>query len=193
MIEQITTIYRPLFTVTFIHTAYQTAQENFFTKGMTVTPDAQTKKLFTNYKMDYRLYNNTLTCFIQCVLFNPPVPEPKSPFVSIAGNIRIRFLLHNSSDFFDKTVVTAGGSKKRYSFSNRINNVVGSVLFLSNAAVIGNADLQDAAIVDADEDCFGVIDVYNSGTTNNSYNLFGAGGVLFAPAPAYTLTFQSSI
>jgi len=193
MIERVTTIYRPLFTITFLHTGYQTAQENFFTKGMTVTADDATKKLFTNYNMDYRLYNNTLTCFIQCVLFNPPAPEPKSPFVSVTGNIRLRFLLHNSGDFFDKTLVTAAGSKKRYRFSNRVNNTAGPVLYLSNAAVTGDADLQDAAVVDADEDCFGVIDVYNSGTTNNSYNLFGAGGVLFAPAPAYTLQFQSRI
>lgn len=191
MIERITTIYRPLFTVTFLHTGYQTAQENFFNKGMTVTPDGATKELFTNYNMDYRFYNNTLTCFIRCVLFSPPAPEPKAPFVPITGNIRIRFLLHNSGDFFDKTLVTASGSKKRYSFSNRVNNTAGAVLYLSNAVPVGDADLQDAAIVDADEDCFGVIDVYNSSTTNSSYNLFGAGGILFSPAPAYTLPFQS--
>ena len=193
MIESVGTIYRPLFTITFLHSGYETPLENFLQKGMTVVPDEATKKLFINYQMDYRFFNNMLTCFIQCVLVAPPAPEPKSTFVSIDGDIRLRFLLRNSSDFFDKTWITAPGSEKLYRFSNKINNVAGGVLLLSAGPVVGDADLTNAAAVDTDEDCLGVIDMYNSGTTNSSYDLLDAGNVLFNPAPAFTIKFQSKI
>jgi len=193
MIESVSTIYRPLFTITFLHSGYQTPLENFLQKGMTVVPDEATKKLFINYQMDYRFFNNTLTCFIQCVLVVPPAPEPKSVFVPINGDIRLRFLLHFSSDFFDKTWITAAGSKQLYRFSNKINNAVAGVLLLSVGPVAGDADLTTAAAVGTDEDCFGVIDMYNSGTTNSSYDLLDAGNVLFKPAPAFTIKFKSKI
>jgi hypothetical protein len=193
MIESVDTIYRPLFTITFLHSGYQTPQENFLPKGMTVVPDEATKKLFINYQMDYRFYNNTLTCFIQCVLVAPPAPEPKSPFVPIDGDIQIRFLLRNSSDFFDKTWITPAGSKQLYRFSNKINNTAAGVLFLSVGPEVSDADLTTAAAVGTDENCFGVIDMYNSGTTNSSYDLLDAANALFKPAPAFTIKFQSRI
>ena len=122
MIESVNSIYRPLSTVKFLHSSYETPREKFFSEGIAITLAQETKTLFTNYKMNYRFYNDTLICFIQCALFNPPAPEPKIPSVTIKGDIRIRFLLHNSSDFFSKTYVVAAGSKKVYQFSNKINN-----------------------------------------------------------------------
>ncbi|HWK04702.1 MAG TPA: hypothetical protein VNS58_13775 [Puia sp.] len=243
MIESISTIYRELFTIQLIHSGYETPQEIFLQKGISITPDSATRNLFINYSMNYRYYNNTLLCFIQCVPSTPPAPDPKVPFVAIQGNIRWRFLLHNSSDFFNKTYVTAAGSKKMYQFSNQVNNTNGGNLFLSNPVanyssfndydvgtivqsggnlyvslqpvlaadgialsninfwkllqpveqVVSNADLQDTATVQADETCFGVIDMYNSGTTNNSYKLLDTGGKLLKPAPAFTIKFKSRI
>src|SRR5438874_579950 len=109
MIESIDSIYRPLFTVKFLHGGYETPRENFFFEGISITPDVETATLFTDYKMNYRFFNNTLICFIQCAFFNPPLPEPKVPSIKIDGDIKIRFLLQNRSDFFSKTyVVTAG-------------------------------------------------------------------------------------
>ena len=209
MIESINSIYRPLFTVKFLHAGYETPKENFFSEGISIIPDMETTSLFTDYKMDYRFFNNTLICFIQCALFNPPSTEPKVLSFKIDGNIKIRFLLKNSSDFLAKTYVTATGSKKVYQFSNRINNTGGGNIFLTapvenhvtakdydtgtivqdggdlytslksvKAAdnivitnnnfwrqvepveqVANNADLQDAATVNADKNCFAVIDM----------------------------------
>jgi hypothetical protein len=57
--------------------------------------------------------------------------------------------------------------------------------------VVNNADLQDATTVNASDKCFAVIDLYNSGTTNSSYNLFDASEKLFKPAPSFTIKFES--
>jgi hypothetical protein len=233
--------YRQLFNVVFDHSGYQTPMDNFLMKGISIVPDEDTQQLFTSYKMDYRFFNNVLICYMQCGLLSPPTPEPKIPFVTIDGNIKIRFLVRNSGDFFNKTFVVAAGSKKIYQFSNKINNVNLPDVFLtapveSYAAandydqgtivqnggnmftalktvlaangiaitdtnfwkqitgvdqVVNNADLQDAATVDTNEDCFAVIDLYNSGTTNSSYNLFGASKELFVPAPSFKIKFKS--
>src|SRR5437868_9439476 len=205
-LETINSIYRQLFTVKFLHNAYETTIENFLSSGISIGPDEDTKELFKNYKMNYGFYNNTLVCFTQCTFFNPPAPEPKIPSVKIDVDIKIRFLIKNSSDFFSKTYVVAAGNKKLYQFSNKINNTSGANIFLtapvenhvtakdydtgtivqdggnlflslkavatadniaiSNTAfwkqlqaveqVVNNADLQDAANVDAHESCFAI-------------------------------------
>jgi hypothetical protein len=191
--------------------------------------------------MNYRFYTNTLTCFMQCAMFNPPTPEPKIPSIKIDGDIMLRFLLKSKDDFLGKTYVAAAGSKTVYQFTNKVNNASGGNVFLSapveshvnakdyqagtvvkdgvnlyasltsvkaadNIAisngsywkqlqaveqVVNNADLQDAATVNADDKCFGVIDMFNSGTSNSSYNLFDVSEKLFDPAPVFTIKFES--
>jgi len=241
MPESITSIYKKLFTVRFIHNGYETPWENFLSKGISITADTATLDLFTSYNIDYRFYNNTLTCFIRCVLLNPPALQPKIPFLTIDKPVQLRFLLHSSNDFLNKTYVTAAGSKKMYRFSNQVNNTSAGNLFLNNNVagfsagsdydagtivqdggnlytclkpvlaadgialsdtsywkllqaveqVVSNADLQDTVAVKAEETCMGVIDIYNTGTTNNSYKLFDTGGELFNPAPVFTIQFKS--
>jgi hypothetical protein len=241
MIESVNSIYRPLFTVKFIHNGYETPMDKFFSQAVTITTDEDTGNLFKNYKMNYRFFNDTLICFIQCTSFNPPAPEPKLPSVKIDGDIRIRFLIKNNNDFFSKTFATAAGNKKKYQFSNKANNLNGPDIFLSapvenyssakdytlgsvvqNAGslfgankivlaadsipltnadfwakktpvdqVVSNADLQDATLVNVGDPCFGVIDLYNTGTMNSSYNLFDTGEKLFNPAPVFTIKFMS--
>ena len=241
MIESVNSIYTTLFTVQFQHIAYQTPQQNFFSEAISITPDQDTGAIFSDYKMNYRFFNNTLICYIRCRYFNPPATDPKVPAFTITGDIKIRFLLKTLNDFFGKTYVAAAGNKKVYQFSNKIDNAGGGNLFLTapvenyqaandyetgtivqdagnlygavhfvkaadgiaitNAAfwkqleplqqVVNNADLQDATVVNADERCFGVIDLYNAGTTNSSYNLFDAGEKLFEPAPSFTIKFES--
>ena len=241
MIEVVNSIYRPLFTVKFIHGGYETPMDNFFSQAASITTDEDTVNLFRNYKMSYRFFDNTLICFMQCTLFNPPAPEPKLPSVKMDGDIRIRFLIKNNNDFFSKTYATAAGNKKKYQFSNKTNNVNGPDIFLSapvenysaakdytqgsvvqNAGslfgakqivlaansipltnidfwakktpvdqVVSNADLQDATLVNVEDPCFGVIDLYNTGTINSSYNLFDTGEKLFSPAPVFTIKFMS--
>jgi hypothetical protein len=240
MIESVDSVYRPLFTVKFLHNAYQTPKENFFSEGISIVTDNNTSAIFKNYKMDYRFFNDTLICFIQCTPFNPPAPDPKVPSTKINSDIRVRFLLKNSSDFFSKTYVAGAGNKKLYQFSNKINNAGGGNLFLTapvenhvtakdydtgtvvqdggnlyasiapvkaadNIAinntnfwkqleplqqVVNNADLQDATTVNADANCFAVLDMYNNGTSNSSYNLFDVNEKLFNPAPLFTIKFE---
>ncbi len=240
-VDTIRTIYRELFTIRFLHKSYENPQENFLNKGLTLSPDGETKDLFKKYRMDYRCFNNRLTCYVQSSLFAPPDAEPLVPFVEMEGDIRIRFLMSNSSDFFDKTYIVAAGVNKTYEFSNRVSNINGGTVFLNaplenySAAkdydagtivqdggilyntkqavpaaggivltdpaywqsvtpfepVVNNADLKDAATVDAEEKCLAVIDIYNNGTVDNSYNLFGVSEQLLDPAPVFTIQFMN--
>jgi len=57
--------------------------------------------------------------------------------------------------------------------------------------VVSNADLADAAVVQPEENCLAVIDIFNTGTSNSSYQLFDGSGALQNPAPLYTLPFKS--
>jgi hypothetical protein len=59
--------------------------------------------------------------------------------------------------------------------------------------VVNNADLKDTATVTPDKNCFAVVDVYNSGTVNSSYNILGTSEKLFNPAPAFTIKFESKV
>lgn len=239
--DTINQIFAHLFVVKIMHKGYETPDENFLQKGIFIQPDKATEQLFREYKMSYRFYNNTLVCFIQSSLVNPPAADPKIPLISISENIHIRFLVKTSSDFTNKTWAVSAGSKQVYQFSNQINNTDGTNLFLnapvesfsaakdygagtvvqdgghlysalqpilaSDGIAIGNiaywkpgvateqavnnADLKDAALVNPDDSCFAVIDLYNNGTTNNSYKLFDGGGNLFDPAPSFVIRFES--
>ncbi|MDI3319788.1 hypothetical protein [Pinibacter soli] len=241
LIDSVDLVFRPLFSIRFIHSGFQTPKENFFADAIAIVPDDRTKKIFANYKMNYLFYTNTLTCFMQCSMFNPPTPEPKIPSIKIDGDIMLRFLLKSKDDFFGRTYVTAAGGKNVYQFTNKVNNTSGGNVFLSapvethvaakdyntgtvvqdggnlyaslvsvkaadNIAisdgshwkqlqaveqVVNNADLQDATAVNAGDKCFGVIDMYNNGTSNNIYNLFDVSEKLFDPAPVFSIKFES--
>lgn len=57
--------------------------------------------------------------------------------------------------------------------------------------MVNNADLADTALVKPATKCFAVIDVFNNGTTNASYNLFGGAKEILSPV--YVLPFKSKI
>ena len=57
--------------------------------------------------------------------------------------------------------------------------------------VVNNADLQDTAAVKPTENCFAVVDIFNTGTINTTYNLFGSSLQLLSPL--YTIPFKSKI
>lgn len=239
--EAVRTIYQELFTIRFVHPWYENPKENFIDKGIHIAPDKNTALLFSNYKMDYRFYTDTLICFIECVFFIPPAQEPKVPFLTIPANLHIRFLVFSSSDFAANTFVVAAGSTKTYQFSNHINHITGGLILLTapvenytvtndydigtlvqdgghlytalktvrtadNIAitdtafweqlqaveqVVNNADLQSKATVVPDTVCFAVIDIYNSGTTNDNYKVFDINDQLFHPAPEFVIQFKS--
>ena len=239
--DTISQFFARLFVVKFMHTGYETPDENFLQKGIFIQPDKATQHLFDEYKMSWRFFNNTLICFIQSSLVSPPAVDPKKPLITINENINIRFLVRTSSEFTGRTWVVSAGSKQVYQFSNQINNTDGTNLFLSapmetfssakdysagtvvqdsghlysalqpilasggiaigNTAYwkpgvateqsVNNADLKDLSVVKPDDSCFAVIDMYNNGTTNNSYKLFDGTGNLFDPAPSFVIRFES--
>ena len=241
--DVISTLYGDLFSIKFLHTGEQSPTSNIFSQSISVIPDQSTKSLFKDYNISFRLFEDLLVCFIRSRLFDPPPGNLKVPFVSFIGEVRIRLLMYGSQRFLNHAVVVANGKDQVYHFSNRLNSVVGSDLFISRpveayeasgdysqgtivedsgqlyqsvAAVFGsesiavtdieywqeispaqqvvnNADLEDASVLEADDFCFAVIDIYNSGTTNNIYNLFVPGPDNQLRSPVYSLRFKSKI
>lgn len=129
--ETVQTIYQELFTVKFEHPGFETPNENFMSRVINVVPDTVTRALFSQYKIQYRFYTNTLVCFIECVLVSPPNPEPKIPFLTVPTALQMRFLVQVAGDFAGRTYVVAAGSSKTYQVSNTINNTGGGFLFLT--------------------------------------------------------------
>jgi hypothetical protein len=56
---------------------------------------------------------------------------------------------------------------------------------------VNNADIETTAVVKPGEACFAVIDVFNTGTTNATYNLFGSSQQLLSPQ--FIIPFKSKI
>lgn len=147
--ELVQTVYRKLFTIQFLHAGYENPNEIFLPKGIRIVPDEPTKQLFIDHKINYRFYTNMLICFIECVPFNPPAAEPKVPFIPIAGDLNIRFLVLSSGDFAGNTYVAAAGSKHTYQFSNKTNNINGGFIFLTEpvASHITTNDYEPGTLV----------------------------------------------
>jgi hypothetical protein len=57
--------------------------------------------------------------------------------------------------------------------------------------VVNNADLDEVSTLKPDQSCLAVIDIFNSGTSNPAYNLFGGGQQLLSPL--FTIPFKSKI
>ncbi len=57
--------------------------------------------------------------------------------------------------------------------------------------VVNNADLADANVVKPNRTCFAVIDVFRTGTTNATYDLFNGSENLMSPV--YVLPFKSKL
>ncbi len=72
-----------------------------------------------------------------------------------------------------------------------INNTAFWKKLLPVEQVVNNADLQDIAAVNPSENCFAVVDIFNTGTINTTYNLFGSSLQLLSPL--YTIPFKSKI
>jgi hypothetical protein len=58
-------------------------------------------------------------------------------------------------------------------------------------AVVNNADLDEVSALKPDQSCVAVIDIFNSGTGNTAYDLFGEGQQLLSPL--YIISFKSKI
>lgn len=237
--DVISTIYKELFQIKLVHKAFTNAGGSKIFEQVSCLPDDATQQLFNRLSIGYKCVNDTVICFIQSQPVAPPAKEPKMPFINIAGDVRIRFLLSASSGFFSKTYVANTGSKVVYYFTNKVNNVQSAKNYISNLVdihnvtksydagtivssagepyvtlkpvngadsipisntgfwkkilpvepAVNNADLAATSAVKPTATCFAVIDVFNNGTTNASYNLFGGAKEILSPV--YVLPFKS--
>lgn len=138
-VDTINLLYQELFSVRFLHTGYGTPVSNMLSKSIWMSPDANTQKLFAGFDMGYRMLGDTLVCFIRSLLFAPPATDPKVPFNRFTGDVRIRFLIFASQDFMNRTEVVATGKNQVYQFTNRIDNVISSDIFISRPIGLYNA------------------------------------------------------
>lgn len=179
-------IYNQLFSVQFLHNGYGTPRPAVLEQNIEFIPDADSAKLFRDHSMGYRLYNHTLVVFIRCAETAPPVP-----FVPIQRPVRIRFYVKVSADFLRKTTAMNAGATNVYLFSNRVN--AGTGLFLGMHTTGINADdLHPVGSLEANQNSWAILDIYNTGAINNTYELFaGPDGRL--NSPAYSVRFISQI
>src|SRR5450432_3239991 len=112
----IKTIYEELFTLKFLHSGYGDPRPDFIADNIILEPDGQTKIFFSNYNLLYRFFNDTLICFMRCA-----DALPRVPYIKLSGDVRMRFFMNASSDFFNKTVVDVAGAQQVYQFTNQVN------------------------------------------------------------------------
>ena len=179
-------IYKELFTVKFLHDGYGVPRPNFIADSITLEPDDDTKFLFKNFDITHRFFNDMLICLMRCDETVPVVP-----YIKFSGNVRLRFFINASTDFINKTVVDTVGAKQVYQFTNQVN--AGTLGFICmHTTGVNVDDLKNVDVVKPDKNCFGVIDIHNSGAVNSSYDLF-SGTDQNLKSPAYSLQFVSKI
>jgi hypothetical protein len=197
----IRTTYKELFTVKFLHSGYGFSHNDPIANNIKLEPDEKTRNLFVNHNMGYRFLTDTLICYIRTVkteLLSPPLSPPETathvPYIKFSGNVRIRFLINASNRFLNKTEVAATGAKQVYQFTNQVNTGTGGFISKhTDSTGVNNDDLANVAVVEPDRTCFGVIDIFNTGAVNSSYDLFNENVTQQLKSPAYTIPFKSKI
>lgn len=190
----IKTTYKELFTVKFQHSGYGLSRQNFIADSIRVEPDEATAELFADHSIGYRLFNDMLICFIRTQPLAPPAADPKAPYIKFSGNALMRFLVNVSSDFLDKTNVAAAGAKQVYQFTNQLNAGTGGFISVHTDTIgVNDDDLKNVTLVKPGSACFAVIDIFNSGAINNSYELFTSSVTQQLRSPAFTIPFKSKI
>jgi hypothetical protein len=190
--DSISTIYKELFTIKFLHNGYGFSQHNTIDTNIKIEPDDATKYLFKRHSIDFRFSNDQLICFIRAKLQSTAIVEPKLPFIKFSGNVRIRFLLNASIDFFSKSDVLITGAKQVYYFTNKVNAASGGFICLKTTGV-GIDDLKSAEILNLNENYFSVIDIFNKDAVNSSYDLYDGNIAQKLKSPEYSIRFKSKI
>jgi hypothetical protein len=166
--------------VNLLHAGYVFGQQNLIGDAIKIQTDQSTNTLFQNHHIETIFANGVLVCIMQAEPLNPPTLAPVIPFIDFTGNVRIRFLINNNSDFLSRTQVIAAGSNQVYHFSNQANSGTNGFIAQHETGV-NNDDLANTSTVEPDEKCFAVIDIHNTGAINSSYDLFGANNRLLSP------------
>jgi hypothetical protein len=187
----VNTIYKELFTIKFLHNSYGFSNKNLLADNIEIEPDDATKNLFKGHRIGFRLLNDLLICFIQAKLQSPVIVEPKLPFIKFLADVRIRFLMSASNDFYSKTDVAISGTKQVYYFTNKVNIATDGFISMHTTGV-ENDDLKSTDIIKPDKNCFSVIDIFNNGAVNSSYDLYD-GVAQKLKSPLYTIRLKNKI
>ena len=175
-----------LFSLRFVHTGYGLPRPEVISDNIRLDPDEDTLRIFNNYNIGYRFFNDMLVVFIRC-----SNQVPTTPLLKISEEIRLRFFIQISTDFLNKTEVQPVGATQLYQFSNKINIGTGGFLSMHTDGV-NNDDLKSSNVAQPGVTCFGVIDVYNTGAISNAYDLF-SGAEQTLNSPGYSIRFISTI
>jgi hypothetical protein len=130
----------------------------------------------------------------QTYQFTNQVNNASGPFVFLTAPVETH---SNSKDYKTGTLVQNGGNlfTALKTVPGPDNIAISDTSFWKQLQpaeqVVNNADIKDNAVVNADATCFAVIDLFKSGTTNNSYRLFDTSDQLFNPAPVFTIKFAN--
>jgi len=185
-------LFKELFTVRFIHSAYGVLRKTFISENIFIEPDRATSTLFTNHSLDYRLINDTLVCYIRTEVLSPPVSGPRIPYIKFDSPVTIRFLVKASTDFLNRTNVIPAGAQQTYYFTNQANAATGGFICM-HVAGVNNDDLKNTNTVNPDKPCFAVIDIVSAGSVNASYEIFSGGPAQQLRSPAYSIQFISTV
>lgn len=180
------TISRTLFSVRFLHTGYGLPRPEIISEYIWLEPDEDTKNVFKNYSIGYRFFNDLLVVFMRCSNL-----VPTTPFLKITEEVRLRFYLQVSADFLNKTQVQAVGAAQLYQFSNKVNIATGGFISKHTEGV-NDDDLIAVDLAAPGKTCFGVLDVFNTGAVNSTYDLFSGVQQTFN-SPGYSIRFISQI
>ena len=184
--DTVKTINKTLFTVRFLHAGYGFPRPGNILDNISFQPDDDTQKILTNYNIGFRFLNDTLVVFMRCSNL-----IPTTPMLKFSGDIRLRFFMQVSTDFLKRTEVQPVGASQLYQFSNKVNIATDRFLSMHTEGV-NNDDLKPVSVAEPGETCFGVIDVFNAGAINNTYDLF-SGADQTLNSPGYSIRFISKI
>ena len=188
--DTISTIYKELFTIKFLHEGYGILYKKFLADNIDFELDKETENLFFRHSIDFRFLNDKLICFIRVKEPSPPIANTKQPFIKFLGNVKIRFLLNATTSFFSESDITITGAKQVYYFTNKVNIATDGFICMHTAGV-NMDDLANTEILKPDKNCFSVIDIFNNGAVNNSYDLFDGTVSQILKSPSYTIRFKS--
>jgi hypothetical protein len=187
LVDTILTGYQELFTVRLNHPRYELSLStpsgpivnSTILRDLEPVPDTATRQFFRNNTIGFTTGNNMIICFVRNELTEPFIPLPSAR--------RIRFLLKNRNDFLKNTKTETDWGKKVYQFTNKDGVGNASNRFITRqASGVSADDLEDAAVVNAEESCFGVIDIHTD-VTDNFYRLTNGGQL---ESPPFNILFK---
>ena len=190
LVDTIRQIYQELFTINFFHSAYANGLQTSLADEISLVPDKATQTLFLKYDTGLKFYNDVFICFMRCKLIFPAMP-PRAPYVTVANDLQLRFLLKAGEAFMSKTDIQAVGAGQVYHFSNRVNTGTGGYLS-HDAADVNDHDLENVSTINPEENCIAVIDIFTGAAMNSSYELFNGPLQQFV-SPGYRIDFKSKI